>query len=173
MLLLHLHKDQDVVQVYYYDPFSYDGSEDVVHHGLKGSGTIGYSKEHYEQFEQATVGVESRLPFISGLDAYIIEAPTDVKFCEVLGSAELRDEFGDERERVSIFDGYGIQHAIVLDQLEQTIFLLNKEHWGCDRGFGGSDSSSAEVFLQEDVQLHLFQWGQGVDFRQLRLCSGY
>jgi len=59
--------------------------------------------------------MESRLPFISGLDAYIIEAPTDVEFCEVLGSVELRDEFGDERERVSVFDSYGIQRAIVLD----------------------------------------------------------
>jgi len=38
MLLLHLRKDQDVVQVYYYDPFSYDGSEDVIHHGLESSG---------------------------------------------------------------------------------------------------------------------------------------
>jgi len=115
MLLLCLRKDQDVVQVYYYDPFSYDSSEDVVHHGLKSSGTIGHSKKHYEWFKQATVGTESRLPFISGLDAYIIEAPMDVEFCEVLGSTELRDEFGDERERVSVFDGYGIQRAIVLD----------------------------------------------------------
>jgi len=97
------------------------------------------------------VGAESHLPFISGLDAYIIEAPTDVEFCEVLGSAELRDKFRDERERVSIFDGYGVQRAIVLDQLERTIFLLNEEHWGCDRGFKGLDSSSAEVFLQEGV----------------------
>jgi len=61
------------------------------------------------------VGAESRLLFISGLDAYIIEAPMDVEFCEVLGSVELRDEFRDERERVSVFDGYSIQRAIVLD----------------------------------------------------------
>jgi len=61
------------------------------------------------------VGTESRLPFISRLDAYIIEAPTDVELCEVLGSAELRDEFRDERERVSVFDGYGVQRTIVLD----------------------------------------------------------
>jgi len=118
MLLLHLCKDQDVVQVYYYDPFSYDGSEDVVYHGLEGSRTIGHSKEHYERFEQATVGAESRLPFISRLDVYIIEAPMDIEFCEVLGSAELRDEFRDERERVSIFDSYGVQRIIVLDQSE-------------------------------------------------------
>jgi len=115
MFLLRLHKDQDVVQVYYYNPFSYDGSEDVVHHSLESSGTIGHSKEHYEQFEQATVGMESRLPFISGLDAYIIEAPTDVEFCEVLSSMELRDEFGDERERVSVLDSYGVQRTVVLD----------------------------------------------------------
>jgi len=115
MLLLCLCKDQDIVQVYYYDPFSYDSSEDVVHHGLKSSGTIGHSKKHYKRFEQATVGMESRLPFISGLDVYIIEAPTDVEFCEVLGSVELRDEFGDERERVSVFDGYSVQRTIVLD----------------------------------------------------------
>jgi len=55
---------------------------------------------------------------ISGLDTYIIEAPADVEFCEVLGSTELRDEFGDERERVSVLDGYGIQCVVVLDQSE-------------------------------------------------------
>jgi len=151
MLLLCLRKDQDIVQVYYYNLFSYDGLENVIHQGLESSGTIGYSEEHYEWFEQAMVGAESYLPFISGLDAYIIEAPTDVKFCEVLGSAELRDEFRDERKRVSIFDSYSVQHVIVLDQSEQTIFLFNEEHQGCDRGFGGSDSSSAEVFLQESI----------------------
>jgi len=121
--------------------------EDVVHHGLESSRTISHSEEHYKRFKQTTVGVKSRLPFISRLDAYIIEAPTDVEFCEVLGSVELRDKFRDERERVLIFDGYGVQRAIVLDQSERTIFLLNEEHQGCNRGFGGSDPSGAEVFL--------------------------
>jgi len=115
MLLLCLRKDQNVIQVYYYDPFSYDSSEDVVHHGLESSGTIGHSEKHYKRFEQATVGMESHLPFISGLDAYIIEPPTDVEFCEVLGSAKLRDKFGDEGERVLVLNSYGIQRAVVLD----------------------------------------------------------
>ena len=151
MLLFCPCKDQDVVQVHYDNPFCYDGSEDVIHHSLEGSRAVGHSKEHYEGFEEVPVGAESCLPLISGLDAYIIEAPTNIEFCEVLGSAELRDEFRDKRERISIFDGYGVQRAIVLDQSERTIFLLNEEHWGCDRGFGGSDSSGAEVFLQEGV----------------------
>jgi len=46
--------------------------------------------------------------FISGLDAYIIETPADVQFCEVLGSTELRNEFGDEGEWISILNGYSV-----------------------------------------------------------------
>jgi len=62
--------------------------------------------------------VEGHFPFISGLDTYIIETPSDIKFCEVLGSTELGDELGDEGEGVPVFDSYGVQCAIVLDQLE-------------------------------------------------------
>jgi len=43
-------------------------------------------KKHYKGFEEATVDVEDHLPFISGLDAYIIETPVDVQFCEIPGS---------------------------------------------------------------------------------------
>jgi len=49
------------------------------------------------------------------MTVHIVETPLDVKFCEVLGSAELGDEFGDERERISVLDGHGIQCAIILD----------------------------------------------------------
>jgi len=42
----------------------------------------------------------------------------DVKLCEILGSAELGDELGDEGEGVPVLDSYGVQHTIVLDQLE-------------------------------------------------------
>ena len=98
MLLFHLCKDQNVVQVHYDNLFCYDGSEDVVHHSLEGSGAVGHPEKHYKGFEEAMVGAEGCFPFISGLDAYIIETPADVQFCEVSGSAELRDEFGDEGE---------------------------------------------------------------------------
>ena len=64
------------------------------------------------------VSAESHLPFISGLDTYIIETLADVKFCEVPGSAELGNKFGDEGKRVSVLDGYSIQRTIVLGQPE-------------------------------------------------------
>ena len=58
MFLFCLRKDQNVVQVHYYDPFGYEGPEDVVHHSLEGGGTVGHSKEHHKRFEEAVVGVE-------------------------------------------------------------------------------------------------------------------
>ena len=111
MLLFHLRKDQDVVQVHYDNPFYYDGSEDIIHHSLEGSGAVGHSEEHYEGFKEALVGAKGRFPLISRLDAYIIETLADIQFCEVLGSAEL----GDEEEKVSVLDGYGVQCTVVLD----------------------------------------------------------
>jgi len=114
---------------------------------LEGGGTVGHSKEHHKGFEEATISTEGCLPFVSGLDSYVIETPSDVKLCEVLGSAELGDEFGDEGEGVPVLDGYGVQYAIVLDQPEQTILLFNEEYWGCDGGLGGSDPSGTQVLL--------------------------
>jgi len=78
MLPFCLCKDQNVVQVHYDNPFCYDGSEDVVYHSLEGGGAVGHSKKYYEGFEEATVGVKDHFPFISGLDAYIIETPADI-----------------------------------------------------------------------------------------------
>jgi len=82
---------------------------------LEGSEAVSHSKEHHEGFKEAAIGAEGRLLFISGLDVHIVEPPLDVKFCEVPGSAELGDEFGDEGERIPVFDGHSVQHAIVLD----------------------------------------------------------
>jgi len=82
---------------------------------LEGSGAVGHSKEHHERFEEAAIGAEGCFPFISRLDVYIIEAPADVEFCEVFSSTELRDEFGDKGERISVFDSHSVQRVIVLD----------------------------------------------------------
>jgi len=97
------------------------------------------------------VSAEGHFPFISRLNAYIIEAPANIQFREVPSSVELGDEFGDKREGISVLDSYGIQYMIVLDQLEQAIFLFNEEHKGCYGEFGGLNSSSMQVFLQEGI----------------------
>jgi len=124
---------------------------------LEGSRAVSHSEEHHEGFEEAVIGVEGHFPFISGLDAYIIEAPANIEFCEVFSFTELGDKFGDKGERISVLDGHSVQHVVVLDQPEQTIFLLNEEHGSYDGEFGRSDSSSTKVFLQESIQLLLLQ----------------
>jgi len=78
VFLFCLCKDQNVIQVHYYNPFGYEGSEDVVHHSLEGGRTVGHSEEHHERFKEAVVGVEGCFSFISGLDAYVIETPVDI-----------------------------------------------------------------------------------------------
>jgi len=75
---------------------------------LEGSRTVGHSKEHHEGFKEAVISAEGHLPFISGLDAHIVETLSDIKFCGLLGSTELGDEFRDEGKGVPILDGYGV-----------------------------------------------------------------
>jgi len=129
---------------------------------LEGSGTVCHSEEHHEGFKEAAIGAEGHLPFISRLDMHIVEIPADDKFCEVLGSVELGDKFGDEGERVLVLDGYSVQHMIVLDQLERAIFLLNEEHRGCYGGLGRSYLSSVtplENFLWKyNMGYTLYPW---------------
>jgi len=62
--------------------------------------------------------MEGCFSFISRLNTYVIETPSDIKFCEVPSSMELGDEFGDKKKGVPVLDSYGIQCMIVLDQPE-------------------------------------------------------
>ena len=89
MLFLRLGEDQDVVQVDHHNTFHYEVLEDVVHHGLEGGWTVSHSKEHYQGFEQASIGSEGHLPLVSGLNANIVETPIDIQLGEVSGPTEL------------------------------------------------------------------------------------
>jgi len=77
--LASLHgEDQNVIQIDHHNTFCYEVPEDVIHHGLEGGRTISYSKEHYQGFEQASIGLEGCLPLVSRLNTNIVETPTDV-----------------------------------------------------------------------------------------------
>ena len=118
MLFLRLGEDQDVVQVDHHNTFRYEVLEDIIHHSLEGGQTVSHSKEHYQEFEQASIGLEGHLPLISGLNANIVETPTDIQLGEVSGPTELGHEFGDQWERVLVLDRHGVECLIVLNQLE-------------------------------------------------------
>jgi len=78
VLFLCLGEDQDVVQIDHHNTFCYEVLEDVIHHGLEGSWTVSHSKEHYQGFKQASIGLEGYLPLVSGLNVNVVETPTDV-----------------------------------------------------------------------------------------------
>ena len=102
MLLFRPSEDQDVVQVDHHDTFCYEVPKDVVHHSLEGDQAVSHAKEHYQGFEQASIGPEGCLPLVSGLNANVVETPTNIQLGEVPGSAELRYEFRDQWKRVLV-----------------------------------------------------------------------
>ena len=163
MLLFHPGKDQDVVQIDHHDTFCYEVPEDVVHHSLEGSQAVSHAKEHYQGFEQASIGPEGCFPLISGLNADVVETLMNVQLGEVSGSVELRYKFGDQWEGVLILDRHGIECLVVLNQLEGAVLFLDEEYRGCHRRFGRMNSSGTQVLFQERVQLLLFHRRQGVD----------
>jgi len=78
VFFLRLGEDQNVVQIDHHNTFRYEVPEDVIHHSLESGQTISHSKEHYQGFEQTSIGSEGCLPLVSGLNANIIEIPIDV-----------------------------------------------------------------------------------------------
>jgi len=85
---------------------------------LEGGWTVSHFKEHYQGFEQTSIGSKGRLPLVLRLNANVVETPMDVQLGKVSGSTELGHEFGDQWEGVLILDCHGVECMIVLNQLE-------------------------------------------------------
>ena len=90
-----LSEDQDIIQIYYHNALSYEILENVIHHGLEDSQTIGYAKEYYQRLEKTVASAKDSLPFISGLNTDIVETPANIQFGKVLGFLELGHKLGD------------------------------------------------------------------------------
>ena len=151
MLLFRPSKDQDVVQVDHHDAFRYEVLEDIVHYGLEGSRTVSHAKEHYQGFEQTSIGPEGCLLLISGFNADVVETPANVQLSEVSGSAELQYEFGDQWEGVLILDRHGIECSVVLNQPEGAVLFLDEEYRGCHGRFRRTNLPGMQVLFQERV----------------------
>ena len=88
--------------------------EDMVHESLEGGGGVTEPKEHDGGFKESNGGDESGLPLIFLSDANVVIFPTNVEFGEQGGFFHVIDEFGDQRERIGISDGVGVQVVVVL-----------------------------------------------------------
>jgi len=108
---------------------------------LEGGWAVSHAKEHYQGFEQASIGLEGYFPLISRLNADIVETPMNVQLGEVSGSTELQYEFGDQWEGVLILDRHGIECSVVLNQPEEAVLFLDEEYRGCHGRFRGTNLS--------------------------------
>jgi len=86
--------------------------------------------------------MEDSLPLIARFDTNIIKPLLDIKLGKVLGPTELQDKLRDQGKKVFVFNSHGVEHLIVLDQIEGTVLFLDKEHWSYYRGLGQSNMSS-------------------------------
>ena len=60
------------------------------------------TEEHYQRFEQPSVGPKGTLPLIALMNANIVVPPVNIQLGEVFGSAKLIDELRDEGYVVAI-----------------------------------------------------------------------
>ena len=88
-----LREDEDVVKVYTYSPFHDKVPEYVIHHGLEGGWAVCETEEHYQRFEQSSVGLRGCLPLITLTNVNIVVPQSDVKLCQNACMMQLVDNF--------------------------------------------------------------------------------
>ena len=109
----------------------------VVHHSLEGCGGVAHAKKHDGRFKYSIFGLECHFPLISVFDAYIVVAPLDVQFGEILGSFQLVDEFRDEGEKIAVLDGSFIEFSVILTGHSFPSFLSTKKNGEAIGDFNG------------------------------------
>jgi hypothetical protein len=82
--------------------------EYVIHHSLECGWRVAKAKEHDEWFIQPSVCPEGCFVLVSFFDTDIVEAPSQVKLCEVLGSTQPVQDVGDKGQWVGVLYCYCI-----------------------------------------------------------------
>src|SRR5713226_4113124 len=125
-----LRVDGQVIHIYGKPPLGDLLAKDHVHHHLEGSRGVGESEEHNRWFEEAFGGKESRFPFVTLLDTYVVVSPPYVELGEEGAAGEaingLRYKGGD----VTVLLRPLVDRSIILDWTELPVFLFDKEEIG-------------------------------------------
>src|SRR5882762_5548602 len=101
--------------------------KDGIHKGLKGCWCVTKAESHDEWFKEAERTFEGCFPFVTFSNMDVIVAPVDVKLCEVAGTLEFIDEFGDKGKRSGILDCNIVEGAIVLNGTKGATSLFGDE----------------------------------------------
>lgn len=74
----------------------------------------------------AITRTESGFPLIAGSYSKLVVRVLHIEARVVLGILEAIEQLGDERERITIFDGKGVELPIIDDKPERTISFLDE-----------------------------------------------
>ena len=70
--------------------------EYVIHHSLEGGWAVCETEEHYQRFEQSSIGPKGTFPLVTLVNVNVVVPPVNIQLGEVLGPMELINEFRDE-----------------------------------------------------------------------------
>ena len=115
--------------------------EDVIHHILKGGGSVVETEGHNTPLETTHGGVEGGFPFVSVLDADVVVTGSNVQLGKFGTSFPLVQKFGDEWERIRILYRDVVELSVVDDHPFLSIFLVDEEAGGSEGRFGRLNSS--------------------------------
>ena len=155
--------DEDVIKINRDLACSDEVGEDVVHERLECRRTVTESEVHDARLEETLVGDEGSLPFVAFLNPDVVVAPTDVELGEDFRALQLVDDVGCEGQGIAIFHSDVVEFAVVLDEAEFAVLLLDEEDRGGDRRFAGDDVAFGQGVFDEALQLVRLDRGHGVD----------
>ena len=101
--------------------------KDVVHECRERARQVRQPEEHDCWFEQAAIGSERCLPFVTSLDMDVVVTPPNVECREDRRILESIHEFRNQWERVPILHRDLVETAVVLNGTQTAVLLLDKE----------------------------------------------
>ena len=100
-------------------------------------------EEHDKGFEESFGGEEGSLPLIPFFDVDIVVPPLDVEFGEKGTPCQSINHLWDEGGDIAVPQHLLVQWSVVLDQVQFTVLLFDKEKVGCIGAFRFSDCAMA------------------------------
>ena len=120
-----------------------------VHECLKSRQRATKAEEHHRWFEQSKRCDEGSLPFITLLNLNVIISPPYIELGKERELAKVVDEIGDEGQGVCVLYCMFIEISVVLNWSKLSILLFDKKEERGLWGFGWSDLSCFQVFIDE------------------------
>ena len=136
--------------------------QDIVDEPLKVRESVDKAHEHDEKLIKISSSSKGRFSFFFFCHSKYVVGRSDVQRRIVSGSRELVQGFSNQRERVSILDGFLIEVSIVDAEAKTVILFLSKQDWCVSRRGRCTYKSFREILLKSFSDCLEFLLGQTV-----------